>query len=65
MFDRMNTKYFNFVLIGLKIILDFIPNHTSNLHPWFTQSKTNMLRNNTHRNYYVWTDMPTNWVSLT
>ncbi len=40
---------------GIKIIIDYVMNHTSNQHPWFTQSANNV---NNYRNWYVWS--PTN-----
>lgn len=40
---------------GIKIVIDFVMNHTSNQHPWFTQSANNV---NNYRNWYVWS--PTN-----
>lgn len=40
---------------GIKIIIDYVMNHTSNQHPWFTQSANNA---NNYRNWYVWS--PTN-----
>ena len=52
---------------GLKIILDFVPNHTSDQHPWFVESRAS--RNNPKRDWYVWRDgkpdgsAPNNWVS--
>jgi alpha-glucosidase len=52
---------------GLKIILDFVPNHTSNLHPWFLASKQS--RADPKRDWYIWRDPapnggpPNNWVS--
>ena len=52
---------------GLKIILDFVPNHTSSAHPWFQESRAS--RTNPRRNWYVWRDPapgggpPTNWQS--
>lgn len=52
---------------GLKIILDFVPNHTSNAHPWFLASKRS--RNDPKRDWYIWRDAaedggpPNNWVS--
>ncbi|KAK3105977.1 hypothetical protein FSP39_009976, partial [Pinctada imbricata] len=49
---------------GLKVILDYIPNHTSDNHQWFIESRDAIMRNDTHRNYYVWTDYPTNWRSV-
>uniref|UniRef100_A0A8C9ZEA3 Solute carrier family 3 member 1 n=1 Tax=Sander lucioperca TaxID=283035 RepID=A0A8C9ZEA3_SANLU len=38
---------------GLKLIMDFIPNHTSDRHRWFNLSRT---RDPHYKDYYVWTD---------
>jgi alpha-glucosidase len=52
---------------GLKIILDLVPNHTSDQHPWFSESRSS--RNNPKRDWYIWRDpkpdgsAPTNWMS--
>ncbi|XP_043991512.1 neutral and basic amino acid transport protein rBAT [Gambusia affinis] len=52
---------------GLKLIMDFIPNHTSDRHRWFNLSRT---RDPHYKDYYVWTDCdpsfpkPNNWVSI-
>jgi alpha-glucosidase len=52
---------------GLKVILDFVPNHTSDRHPWFVESRSS--RNNPKRHWYIWRDpkpdgSPTNnWIS--
>ncbi|CAJ1067084.1 neutral and basic amino acid transport protein rBAT [Xyrichtys novacula] len=52
---------------GLKLIMDFIPNHTSDRHRWFNLSRT---RDPEYSDYYVWTDCnatgpkPNNWVSI-
>jgi alpha-glucosidase len=51
----------------LKLILDLVPNHTSDQHPWFMESKTS--RNNPKRDWYIWRDpaadgaAPNNWLS--
>ena len=51
----------------LKVILDYVPNHTSIDHPWFRQSRSD--RTNSRRDWYLWKDPapdggpPTNWVS--
>jgi len=37
---------------GIKIILDFVPPHTSHLHPWFVESRTS--RDNPKRDWYIW-----------
>src|SRR5689334_2958459 len=37
---------------GLRVILDFVPNHTSDQHPWFLESRTS--RANPKRDWYVW-----------
>ncbi len=52
---------------GLKLILDFVPNHTSNQHPWFVESRSS--RTNPRRDWYLWHDPapdggpPNNWLS--
>jgi len=53
---------------GLKVILDFVPNHTSSEHPWFLESKSS--RTNPKRDWYLWADAkpdgspPNNWLSV-
>src|SRR5437588_2566852 len=52
---------------GLKIILDLVPNHTSDQHAWFEESRSS--RKNPKRNWYIWRDPaqgggpPNNWMS--
>jgi alpha-glucosidase len=46
---------------GLKLILDFVPNHTSDQHPWFVESRSSV--NNPKRDWYLWRDSPNNWLS--
>lgn len=52
---------------GLKIILDLVPNHTSDQHPWFVESRSS--RDNPKRDWYIWRDagadgaLPNNWLS--
>ena len=52
---------------GLKIILDLVPNHTSEQHPWFAESRGS--RDNDKRDWYIWRDPgpdggpPNNWLS--
>lgn len=52
---------------GLKLILDFVPNHTSDEHPWFVESRSS--RTNSKRDWYIWRDAkpdgspPNNWLS--
>jgi alpha-glucosidase len=51
---------------GLKVILDFVPCHSSDQHPWFVESRAS--RDNPKRDWYIWRDAkpdgspPTNWV---
>ena len=53
---------------GIRVILDWIPNHTSDRHPWFLASRS--ARDDPRRDWYLWRDPkpdggpPTNWVSL-
>jgi alpha-glucosidase len=46
---------------GLKIILDFVPNHTSDQHPWFLESRSSLR--NPKRDWYLWRDEPNTWLS--
>ena len=39
---------------GIRIILDFVPNHTSEQHPWFKESRSS--RTNPKRDWYLWRD---------
>jgi alpha-glucosidase len=52
---------------GIKIILDFVPNHTSDQHKWFLESKSS--RTSPRRDWYIWRNgkgpnqPPNNWTS--
>jgi alpha-glucosidase len=52
---------------NLKVILDFVPNHTSDEHPWFQEARSS--RTNAKRDWYMWHDPapdggpPNNWTS--
>lgn len=46
---------------NLRVILDFVPNHTSDQHPWFIESRSS--RENPKRDWYIWRDQPNNWQS--
>ncbi len=60
---------------GLKLILDFVPNHSSDRHPWFLESRSS--RTNPKRDWYLWRNplapgddwqpatqrLPNNWMS--
>jgi alpha-glucosidase len=54
-------------LRGIRILLDLVPNHTSDQHPWFVDSKSS--RTAEHRDWYVWADpgpdgsRPNNWTA--
>src|SRR5215469_1099934 len=53
--------------LGIKLILDLVPNHTSDQHPWFVDSRA--TRDNPRRDWYIWRDPaahsgpPNNWLS--
>jgi alpha-glucosidase len=70
MFGTMDT--FDLLLAethqrGLKLVLDFVPNHTSDQHPWFQESRSS--RDNPKRDWFIWHDAaadggpPNNWMS--
>ena len=52
---------------GLKLILDFVPNHSSDQHAWFKASRAS--RDDPKRDWYIWRDAavdggpPNNWIS--
>ena len=39
---------------GIRVIIDLVPNHTSDEHPWFVDARTS--RSARHRDWYVWAD---------
>ncbi|HVS06758.1 MAG TPA: alpha-amylase family glycosyl hydrolase [Candidatus Dormibacteraeota bacterium] len=51
----------------IKIVLDIVPNHSSDRHPWFIDARSS--RSAAHRDWYVWADPkpdgspPNNWLS--
>jgi alpha-glucosidase len=64
-FDRLVTEAHR---RGMKIIIDYVPNHTSDQHAWFIESRSS--RNNPKRDWYIWRDPkpdgspPNNWGSF-
>jgi alpha-glucosidase len=54
--------------LGLKVMMDFVPSHTSDQHPWFQESRQS--RDNPKADWYVWADPkregspPSNWLSV-
>jgi hypothetical protein len=52
---------------GMKLLLDLVPNHSSDEHPWFVESRAS--RDNPRRDWYIWRDPapdggpPNNWWS--
>jgi alpha-glucosidase len=63
-FDRMVSEAKK---RNIRVIMDFVPNHTSDQHPWFAQSRSS--RTNPKRDWYIWRDgkvpdqPPNNWQS--
>lgn len=52
----------------MKLVLDLVPNHTSDQHPWFLESRSSTT--NPKRDWYIWKDakpdgsLPNNWLSV-
>jgi alpha-glucosidase len=52
---------------NLKVIVDLVPNHTSDKHPWFVESRASRV--SPRRDWYLWRDPhpgggpPNNWLS--
>lgn len=60
-FDRLLARAHE---LGLKIVLDLVVNHSSDMHKWFLEAKKS--KDNEYRDYYIWKDPvdghePTNW----
>jgi len=53
---------------GLRVIVDYVPNHSSDQHAWFIESRSS--RSSPRRDWYVWRDPkpdggpPNNWISV-
>ena len=53
---------------GIRVLLDFVMNHTSNQHKWFVDSESS--RESARRDWYIWRDgnafrhPPNNWIAL-
>ena len=64
-FDELLAKTHE---MGMKLILDLVPNHTSYQHPWFQEARSS--KDNPKRDWYIWKDPgpdggpPTNWQSV-
>ena len=64
-FDRLLSKAHS---LGLKVMIDQVPSHTSVDHAWFRESRENA--NNAKADWYVWADArddgtaPNNWLSI-
>ena len=53
--------------LGISVLLDLVPNHTSDRHAWFLDARSS--RDARHRDWYVWADgrdggPPNNWLSV-
>jgi alpha-glucosidase len=62
-FDRLLTDAH---ARGIRVIVDWVPNHVSNEHPWFEDARTGKDR--PHRDWFVWRDgtpdePPNNWIA--
>lgn len=53
---------------GIRLLLDYVPNHCSDRHPWFQDALRS--RDATHRDWFYWRDpkpdgyLPNNWISV-
>jgi len=53
---------------GIRVLLDYVPNHTSDQHPWFLESRSS--RQSPKRDWYYWRDPkpdgspPNNWIGV-
>lgn len=52
---------------NIKVIVDYVPNHTSDEHPWFIESRSS--KDSPKRDWYIWREadsyrLPNNWGSM-
>ncbi|CAK9805314.1 Maltase 1 [Anthophora plagiata] len=69
--DDINNLITEAKKLGVKVVLDLVPNHTSDKHVWFQKSKN---RTENYEDYYIWNDgkklengtvvPPNNWLSV-
>ena len=50
-FDRLVAEAHR---LGIRVIVDWVPNHSSDRHPWFEASRSS--RDDPRRDWYVWRD---------
>lgn len=50
-FDRMLAEAH---ARGIRVVVDLVVNHTSEMHPWFIESRSS--RDNPKRDFYIWRD---------
>ena len=66
--DDLDTLVREAAARGIRILMDLVPNHTSDQHAWFVDALSG--RDSTYRDYYVWADpkpdggLPNNWASI-
>ncbi len=64
-FDRLIERAHQ---LGIRVIIDLVLSHTSDLHPWFVESRVS--RDNAKSDWYVWAEAkpdgtpPNNWLSI-
>jgi alpha-glucosidase len=59
-FDQMVSRAHE---LGLRVIIDLVPNHTSSAHPWF-QAALAAGPGSPERSRYLFADKPTDWLSV-